>query len=212
MLHTPDLLLPAADPGMGLLVLVFRSWRDIFPKPPQTEEFLFLLEDHPSQIHPAPVPARLADGRCFSCRTFSDGCGQGGRPGPFGASLVPGVGNTACNHTANQDSTGQTWCMQLVSSDAGREKNAIPVAPWVDLCPFSVPQGCGKTIYLQTLLRAHKMDGFYPTGMHRLPQWLGGQSETHSAIFISASKPFDKLVAHTFILSISFNVVILIIN
>lgn len=32
MLHTPDLLLPAADPGMGLLVLVFRSWRDIFPK------------------------------------------------------------------------------------------------------------------------------------------------------------------------------------
>lgn len=60
MLHTPDLLLPAADPGMGLLVLVFRSWRDIFPKTPQTEEFLFVLEEHPSQIHPVPVPARLA--------------------------------------------------------------------------------------------------------------------------------------------------------
>lgn len=74
------------------------------------------------------------------------------------------------------------------------------------------PQGCGKTTSLQTLLRADKMDGFYPTGMHKLLQWLGGQSETHSAIFISASKPFNKLVAHIFILSISFNAVILIIS
>ena len=56
------------------------------------------------------------------------------------------------------------------------------------------------------------MDGFYLAGMHGLLQQLRGQSETRSAIVISVSKPFDKLVPHIFILFISFNAVILITN
>ena len=143
MPHTPDLL-PAADPGMGLLDSAFRCWRGIFPKPPQTEEFHFVLEEHPSQIHPAPVPARLADARHFSSRTLSGGCARWRGPGPFGASPVPAVGNTACNHAANQDSTGQTWCMQLVSSDAGREKTQFQW-PHGQMCaPSQPPEAAGK--------------------------------------------------------------------
>lgn len=208
MQHTPDLF-PAADSGMGLLDLAFHCWREIFPKPPQTEELRFVLEDHPSHIRPAPVPAHLADGRHFSSRNFSGGCAQQRGHGPFGAILVPAVGNAAYNHAANQDSMGQTQYMHPVSSGEEKCNSRDPMSRYMS---FPAARGCRKTISFQTPLRAGEVDGLYPAGTRGLLQGLGAQSETRSDIVLKVSKPIDKSVAHIFIFSIGFNAVILIIG